>query len=65
MDVDFCKKCTVRLQEGSANGQCKFWTGCRKGKFRDYSVMNCQFECDNRMVTVHHLSYMVEHKMSC
>ena len=59
MDVDFCKKYTAKLQENvilSANGQCQLWTGCRKGKFR--------FECGYRTVTVHRLSYMLEHKMT-
>ena len=67
MDVDFCKKYTAKLQEKvvlSANGQCQLWTGCRKGKFSDYGVINCRFECGYRTVTVHRLSYMLEHKMT-
>ena len=67
MDVDFCKKYTAKLQEKvvlSANGQCQLWTGCKKGKFSDYGVINCRFECGYRTVTVHRLIYMLEHKMT-
>ena len=67
MDVDFCKKYTAKLQEKvvlSASGQCQLWTGCKKGKFSDYGVINCRFECGCRTVTVHRLSYMLEHKMT-
>ena len=67
MDVDFCKKYTAKLLEKvvlSASGQCQLWTGCKKGKFSDYGVINCRFECGYRTVTVHRLSYILEHKMT-
>ena len=44
----------------SANEKCQLWTGCRKGKFSDYGVINCQFECGYRKVTVHRLSLLLE-----
>ena len=45
----------------SAKGQGQLWTGCKKGTFGDYCVINCRFECGYTIVILHRLSYMLEH----
>ena len=57
MDVDFCKKYTAKItRKGGIVCQ---WAvsvcgqGAKKGKFSDYGVINCRFECGYRTVTVH------------
>ena len=68
MDESFYQNYSAKLHENvclSPNNECMLWSGCTKGKLVKYGVINCRFRCGyNRAVTVHRLSYMLQHRIT-
>ena len=49
----------------SPNNECMLWSGCTKGNIFKYGVINCRFRYSYiRAVTVHRLSYMLQHRIT-
>ena len=68
MEESFYQNYSAKLHENvflSPNNECMLWSGCTKGKLVKYGVINCRFRCGySRAVTVHRLSYMLQHRIT-